>query len=289
MKLRVGDDGWREGKAGTDEAAFALKDLTALLAMLALLSLLILPASGGNRTASKAALCLGNLRQLTLAWQLYAEDANGNFVHNYHGGDAVGGAAGNNPRNSPWALGWLDWTTSSDITNRLLIQTRKYARLAPYLEAESKVHKCPADFWVSKHQRESGFKERVRSVVMNGTIGDGNGPIGPWDPLYRQAKNYAQLILPSPAESMVFLDEHPDSINDPLFFAPKIGAWIDWPGNHHHGAGGVSFADGHVEMHSWAGPARSAPVRFGAGSPVTKAGDPDLEWVRYRSQRVKDL
>ena len=61
------------------------------------------------------------MRTLIRAWHAYAENHSGSLVHNYHGGDAQGGVGPGHPGKAPWALGWLDWSTSSDNTNKLLI------------------------------------------------------------------------------------------------------------------------------------------------------------------------
>ena len=66
-------------------------------------------------------------------------------------------------------------------------------------------------------------------------------------PQFRQFVMSSTIVLPQ--SKMVFLDEHPDSINDGYFInVPGTGQqWYDLPGSHHNGAGGFSFADGHVE------------------------------------------
>src|SRR5688500_1750060 len=121
---------------------------------------------------------------------------------------------------------------------------------------------------------------------MNATIGDGNSTSGPWDSIYRQARTLSDIYLPSPAETTVIFEEHPDSINDPLFFPPQFRKWIDLPGNLHNGAGSFSFADGHVALHHWRTAAiRNLPIRFGFFSPTVRAGDPDITWMSYTSQR----
>jgi prepilin-type processing-associated H-X9-DG protein len=54
----------------------------------------------------------------------------------------------------------------------------------------------------------------------------------------------------------VFLDEHPDSINDGYFLnkwykAPEEPYWTDLPGSYHNGGTSLAFADGHSEIHQW--------------------------------------
>ncbi|MGV3773725.1 MAG: hypothetical protein ACO1QB_12545, partial [Verrucomicrobiales bacterium] len=64
------------------------------------------------------------------------------------------------------------------------------------------------------------------------------------------------------------IDEHPDSLNFGDFaVAMNDGAppasihIIDYPASSHNGAGGLSFADGHAEIHKWKDPRTVQPVR----------------------------
>lgn len=268
--------------------AFALPDLLAAIAAAFILAMLALPASGDQRRASRAVLCLANLRQLAAAHELYAQDNNDLFAENYTGGDAMAGAAGRDPRKSPWASGWLDWGGSADNTNMALVRERAFARLGPYLRSEQNVHKCPADYHLSTMQRQRGVKQRVRSLSLNATIGGGNVLVGPWSPEYMQVRSRRDLSAGrTPAsQAMTFADEHPDSINDPVLYPPNAGGWVDLPASFHHGAGSVAFADGRVELHSWRGSARGARIRVsGFSSPNAPPNDPDVAWLRDRSAR----
>ena len=66
-----------------------------------------------------------------------------------------------------------------------------------------------------------------------------------------------------PAHTFVFIDEHPDGLNDAGFASactgnqpadpPAASAIIDFPANFHNGGCGISFADGHCEIHKWLG------------------------------------
>jgi hypothetical protein len=48
-----------------------------------------------------------------------------------------------------------------------------------------------------------------------------------------------------PAEKYVFLDEHPDAIDDGyhLTFVNRTHVWGNMPANYHNGAAGFSFSD----------------------------------------------
>jgi prepilin-type processing-associated H-X9-DG protein len=267
--------------------AFARADLIASLSALSLLAFAALPLMAGSRQSSNATLCLANMRQLVNAWLIYAEESDGKLVENFHGGEAQGGAASFNPRNRPWAVGWLDWGTTTDNTNMLFLRNPRYAKLAPYLTSSNNVHKCPSDDYLSFGQQERGWPERVRTVVLNGTLGSGNAMAGPWDVLYRAVTTLGGLRYPAASDTAAFFDEHPDSINDPLFFPPRRTEWVDFPGALHQGAGSFSFADGHAELHAWRSTVRNTPVRINFGfTRITRLNDPDIHWLSYRSQRA---
>ena len=58
--------------------------------------------------------------------------------------------------------------------------------------------------------------------------------------------------IPQPTEIFVFLDEHPDSINDGYFLERDYyPEWHDLPATYHNGATAFSFADGHSSLHRW--------------------------------------
>jgi prepilin-type processing-associated H-X9-DG protein len=58
--------------------------------------------------------------------------------------------------------------------------------------------------------------------------------------------------VPRPATIFVFIEEHPDSINDGYFLNHFYSRrWTDLPAAWHQGAANLAFADGHVERRRW--------------------------------------
>jgi prepilin-type processing-associated H-X9-DG protein len=88
----------------------------------------------------------------------------------------------------------------------------------------------------------------------------------------------------------MFLEEHPDSMNDPAFFSPSQSQWVDQPASFHDGAANFAFADGHVEMHMWQGslitPTAQRTLFTYAPHAPAAINDSDLHWVSYHSPRV---
>jgi prepilin-type processing-associated H-X9-DG protein len=232
------------------------------------------PSQANSNTSSKAMVCLSNLRHLSMAWQMYSQENLSRLVENYHGAEAIEP----HPRNSPWASGWLTWNSQDDNTNILKLRTAKYARLAPYFTTERNIHKCPEDVY----RTVSSNWIRVRSVALNGPLGAGNLIMGASDPNWAQIVTmggFASVAKP-PSQIYTFLDEHPNSINDPLFFPPTSSSWVDVPSSYHDGKLSLAFADGHAELHAWQGVLRTNPVKRGTPSVRSSPSDPDFQWVR---------
>jgi prepilin-type processing-associated H-X9-DG protein len=101
--------------------------------------------------------------------------------------------------------------------------------------------------------------------------------------------------MPQPTEIFVFLDEHPDSIDDGYFIdtdlpdssysasSVPINEWKDLPASYHNNSGAFSFADGHAALHHWS--QRSTIVTaaaYTANLPImvsSSSGNADFEWI----------
>jgi prepilin-type processing-associated H-X9-DG protein len=101
------------------------------------------------------------------------------------------------------------------------------------------------------------------------------------------------MTVPGTAMLFIFLDEHPDSINDAQFAVEMentggAATIVDFPASYHNGAGGFSFADGHAEIHKWIGKTIQPPIVNGPGSNLGNGGYggsandsvPDMAWLQ---------
>jgi prepilin-type processing-associated H-X9-DG protein len=110
-------------------------------------------------------------------------------------------------------------------------------------------------------------------------------------------KNYKlylkQSNIETPVNRWVFIDEHPDSINDGLFSvdmgSPTAATnWKDWPASNHGNSGVLSFADGHVETHKWTDPAiANHPVTYKKLPLPVTAPFTDYLWLQERTTSLQ--
>jgi prepilin-type N-terminal cleavage/methylation domain-containing protein/prepilin-type processing-associated H-X9-DG protein len=276
------------------DRGFTLIELLVVIAIIAILASMLLPALAKAKSKAQGILCLNNTKQLMLANHLYQGDNDDKFPSAFHGGEAQnpnsflpGGA---NQRSAPWVVGWLDWTLSQHNTNVQYLIDERYSKLAKYFGNSKNIFKCPADKYLSPPQRGRGWTERVRSVAGNIGIGEGNAESGPWDSTtYKHITKATELAIPGPAMSWVYVDEHPDSINDAGFFAPRATQWVDLPASYHNGACGFAFADGHSEIRKWLTAQTKAPVRLTTYDGTTvPASNPDVRWMREHTPRISE-
>ncbi len=274
---------------------FTLTELLVVLATLAILAAMLLPALAATQPRSKAYQCLNNMRQLALAWTLYANENNERLALNNDPGFGQGYLFPSGTGSPSWATGSLDWSSGQWNTNTLYLTSTRYSDIAVYLGGNYTVFQCPAcAYYASSPQRTVlQTDHRSRSVAMDAAVGDGHkygmnvnnqsgSPPFSWSPWY-VAKKITDLNNPGPGQTWVFADEHPDSIDDTLIYTAPFPTTVftELPANQHDGAAGMTFGDGHAEMHKWTGAV--LPNR-----PVANANqdqiacivtDPDMVWL----------
>ncbi len=249
-------------------------ELLVVIAIIAILAAMLLPALNRAKIRAIAAECMSNNKQLDLAWIMYSGD---NTDHLAINSDArvpnsdLFPYPGGGPS---WITGVMDWSIAPVNTNTLYLTDDRYSLLGSYLGRSAKVFACPAANYVNSAMAHLGWDHRARSVVMDGSVGDGykygqiynanpaliqpHPPFG-WTSFY-YAKKSTDFHVPGPSDVWVFSDEHPDSIDDAIFYTASypVSQLVELPGCQHGGACGMAFADGHAEIHKWTGPLMAA-------------------------------
>ncbi len=248
---------------------FTLIELLVVIAIIAILSAIVLPALARAKERAQAILCLNNTKQLTLAWLLYADDFDGLLPYNL--------VMTPNPAtrtNLNWVNNVMTWDLSSDNTNPA---TLAEASLGPFVSKTTALYHCPSDRALSATQSAAGWEARNRSYSMNAMVGDAGDASANGsnvnNPGYVQFFKITQIFQTS--EIFVFLDEHPDTIDDGYFINKSVeyasdgygtpgythAEWTDLPATYHNNATAFSFADGHSTLHRWMVPSTIYPVQ----------------------------
>jgi prepilin-type processing-associated H-X9-DG protein len=286
-------------------SGFTLVELAAITALLAFASLALLPVLASSKTKAQSLRCLDNMRQVIGSVTMYTHDHHDLLPPNPDDGTTTPGYTW---CTGPAGIGELDEFDPD------LLKDPTRCLLAPYLNGDVSVFRCTADSRTGLYDGARLYPQSpligtrvpaARTISINqavGTIDPGyssggghsgipNLPVnGPWltgsygqnnsrTGPYRTYGKISQMVIPIPAQLLVFTEEAPYSINDGGLAAsvnPASARWIDFPSPLHNNGCVTSFADGHVEFHKWIGQElNTSTLPF----PPALPNDPDWLWL----------
>jgi prepilin-type N-terminal cleavage/methylation domain-containing protein len=218
---------------------FTLIELLVVIAIIAILLAILIPVTRAARERGQRAVCLSNLRQLTIAWTAYADQHDGNLVR--------GSAYGIETVDKRWRyVSWMGRAFCFPMSRSELVENPDKGALWPYLQNVD-VYRCPRGR--TGHAATYGIVSAANGAKIEGTYAPGR--VGN---TVLRLERLTDIISPGPGARAVFVDmgQTPTGSDYYYYLDPK---WYNAsaPLSLHAAGTTVSMADGHAEYWQWRG------------------------------------
>lgn len=195
---------------------FTLIELLVVIAIIAILLSVLVPGLKRVKEQGRRIVCLSNLRQMMVCWDMYAEENNDRIVNGNTGTGC-----------------WVYWP-GAGATEQARIQGIEDGLLFPYCSSID-IYKCP-----------TGMRNELVTYAimdrMNGYASHSWRGVRP--PLTRKSE------ITSPGQRAVFVDEGRLSPSSWTIFYDQERWWDQITARHGNGTD-FSFADGHSDYWKW--------------------------------------
>ena len=236
---------------------FTLIELLVVIAIIAFLLALLFPVLRSAREAGHRAVCLSNLRHLTLAWIAYAEEHDGWLVEGRAGGPGKVTRFGKVTDLLGW-VGGVFLIPDQKRSELIACPDKNKGALWPYLR-DIDIYRCPSG--IRGHFLTYATVPSVNGLEVEGTYVVLN--TGGWHLVGERVGNtvlrltrMTDIISPGAGQRSVFIDRGqtpPVSLDFRVeYLLPKWDGWSPPPIHHRDGVT-LSMADGHAEYWKWKG------------------------------------
>ena len=229
--------------------AFTLIELLVVIAIIAVLMAILLPALNRAKEQGQRATCLSNVKQLTLAWILYAQENEDRIVNASTFFSRTGEPA------------WIGarWQSTTPLAEqRELLKTGVLYR---YCENVN-IYKCP-----------TGIRGEVLTYAIVDALNGATSIPGTRDLMIKRLSQVKRQ-----SERFVFIDEGKVSPDSWTVYYDRE-SWWDRPTVRHGNGTNFSFVDGHSEYWKWRD-ARTVKLAKGELNDAAQAGNRDLHAVQ---------
>ncbi len=182
-------------------AGFTLIELLVVIAIIAILAAILFPVFARARDKANQTTCLSNLKQIGLAFQIYANDWNGLLPPQYDGVGTVG--------YFNWSYGWNNFALTPQF--KASIEHLVYA-LNPYINGYQ-IWFCPNDVWRDLGTEPFGTSPRATAGEISYSYAvQWNTWSGGSDPACTPIYEPVDIVRPNLSEQLLMVDNGlPDS------------------------------------------------------------------------------
>jgi prepilin-type N-terminal cleavage/methylation domain-containing protein/prepilin-type processing-associated H-X9-DG protein len=285
---------------------FTLIELLVVIAIIAILAAMLLPALSRARLKAQQAQCISNEKQLTIGWQMYADDNQDKMI---------------DMATPPWATGLAPWRFASynpavslSIAPGAIQQNHiaafqeayKEGGLFPYAPNANVVH-CPGDrrnaLPVCNNANGTDLRTKASSSPGYFAYGSYAGVGGTYDTgtdgitVSSALQLTKRTVIMHPSDRYVWVEE-----NDPR--AENVGCWYqggfttpsvdfanstlaDSTASWHGTSSTFGWADGHADAHKWVDPVNIAYAlqmypKSAVTTPTSANSPHDVYWLASR-------